>query len=69
MTAPPPEVVHEDRHLLVVAKPTGLPTTAPRGGDCLTRRLEARRGERLHPTSRLDAEVTGMVTYVALLKS
>ena len=56
-------IAHEDRHLLVVVKPTGLATTAPRGGDSLTRRLEEARGVLLHPSSRLDAEVTGLVTY------
>ena len=57
------EVVHRDAHLLVVTKPSGLATTAPRREDCLTRRLEGELGERLHPTSRLDAEVTGLVTF------
>lgn len=56
-------VVHEDGHLLVVNKPSGLPTTSPRDGDSLTRRLEEARREKLHPSSRLDAEVTGMVTF------
>lgn len=60
---PPVEVAHEDRDLLVVHKPAGLPTTAPDGGDCLTRRLERASGASLHPTSRLDAEVTGLVTF------
>lgn len=57
------EVVHESRHVLVVTKPTGLSTTAPRGEDCLTSRVQAQVGGRLHPTSRLDAEVTGLVTF------
>ncbi|MFK7991475.1 MAG: RluA family pseudouridine synthase [Sandaracinaceae bacterium] len=56
-------VVHEDEHLLVVNKPTGLPTTSPREGDSLTQRLMSAREEKLHPSSRLDAEVTGMVTF------
>lgn len=56
-------VAHEDRELLVVLKPPGIATTAPAGGDSLTRRLEAARGAALHPTSRLDADVTGLVTY------
>lgn len=56
-------VAHEDDHLLVVLKPTGVATTAPAGGDSLTRRLEQARGAPLHPSSRLDAEVTGLVTY------
>ncbi len=56
-------VVHEDRDLLVVVKPSGIATTAPDGGDCLTDRLERARGAKLHPSSRLDAEVTGLVTF------
>ena len=56
-------VAHEDEHLLVVVKPSGIPTTAPGGKDCLTRRLESARGGALHPTSRLDAEVSGLVTF------
>ncbi len=58
-------VVYRDRHLLVVDKPSGLPTTAPGEGDCLVRRVRAidPGAERLHPTSRLDAEVTGLVTF------
>ncbi len=56
-------IAHEDSDLLVAIKPTGLPTTAPEGGDCLTRRLERSRGGPLHPSSRLDAEVTGLVTF------
>lgn len=56
-------VLHESQHLLVVRKPSGLSTTAPRGADSLTERLERQQRQRLHPTSRLDAEVTGLVTY------
>lgn len=57
------EIAHEDRDLLVVVKPTGVATTAPDGGDSLTDRLERSRGAKLHPSSRLDAEVTGLVTF------
>jgi 23S rRNA pseudouridine955/2504/2580 synthase len=59
----PLEIRHEDRHLLVVIKPSGIATTNPVGKDSLTSRLERERGRRLHPTSRLDAEVTGLVTF------
>lgn len=55
--------VHEDRDLLVVVKTSGIATTAPDGGDCLTTRLERARRAKLHPSSRLDAEVTGLVTF------
>ncbi len=58
-----PEVVYEDADLLVVVKPSGLATTAPDGGDCLTERLESARNAKLHPSSRLDAPVTGLVTF------
>jgi 23S rRNA-/tRNA-specific pseudouridylate synthase len=60
---PTVEVAFEDRHLLVVVKPAGIATTAPGGGPSLTRTIERQRPGALHPTSRLDAEVTGLVTY------
>ena len=56
-------LIHESRHLVVADKPSGLTTTAPSGGDSLTRRLQSQLGAKLHPTSRLDAEVTGLVTF------
>lgn len=59
----PLEVAFEDRHLLVVVKPAGIATTAPGGGPSLTNTLERARPGALHPTSRLDADVTGLVTY------
>lgn len=60
-----PFVVHRDDHLLVLFKPAGLPTTHPSGGDCLVHRAAAIDPDapRLHATSRLDAEVTGLVTF------
>ncbi len=57
------ELAHLSSELAVAIKPSGLATTAPDGGDCLTRRLEGQIGGPLHPTSRLDAEVTGLVTF------
>jgi tRNA pseudouridine32 synthase/23S rRNA pseudouridine746 synthase len=61
----PIHVLHRDADLLVVDKPSGLPTTSPDGGDCLAKRVEAmdRGAERCHPSSRLDAEVTGVVVF------
>tara|TARA_B100001750_G_scaffold20377_1_gene13831 strand:+ start:2708 stop:3418 length:711 start_codon:yes stop_codon:yes gene_type:complete len=58
-------VVHRDAHLLVLSKPPRLPTTHPSGGDCLVRRATALDPDapHLHASSRLDAEVTGMVTF------
>lgn len=58
-------VVHQDAALLVLAKPSGLPTTTPDDSDCVVRRAQALdpRAPRLHATSRLDAEVSGLVTF------
>lgn len=61
----PIEVAYRDEHLLVLVKPAGLPTTSPTGADCLValaREIDPR-AARLHPTSRLDADVTGLVTF------
>lgn len=60
-----PFVVHRDDHLLVLFKPARLPTTHPRGGDCLVGRAAGLdpSAPKLHATSRLDAEVTGLVTF------
>ena len=58
-------VVHRDAHLLVLIKPPHLPTTAPDEGPCLVKLARELDPEapRLHPSSRLDAEVTGVVTF------
>lgn len=58
-------VIHHGPHLLVLLKPARLPTTHPSGGDCLVARaaLIDPDAPRLHVTSRLDAEVTGLVTF------
>ena len=60
-----PEVIHRDRDLLVVCKPSGLPTTAPSADEaCLVRWVEQRFPElRAHATSRLDSPVSGLVTF------
>ena len=67
MTAPTevPSIVHQDDELLVLFKPSGLPTTAPDEGDCLVARAKILDpgAPRLHPSSRLDAEVSGLVTF------
>ena len=61
-----PTVLHRDADLLVVAKPPGLPTTSP---DSSQRSLaswaksELCGHSRVHPTSRLDAPVSGLVTF------
>jgi 23S rRNA-/tRNA-specific pseudouridylate synthase len=61
----PLAVLHRDADLLVVSKPSGLPTTSPDGGDSLAERVRAmdRGAERCHPSSRLDADVTGVVVF------
>lgn len=60
-----PRVVHRDEHLLVLEKPALLPTTSPDESDCLFSRARALdpAAPRLHATSRLDSEVTGLVTF------
>ncbi len=64
-TEPNISVVHRDDALLVVTKPAGLSTTSPGRGPSLVElvgRLNPT-APALHPTSRLDAEVTGLVTF------
>lgn len=65
MSSTEARVVHRDAALLVVEKPSGLATTAPDSGDCLVRRVERLDPDapRLHPTSRLDAGVSGLLTF------
>jgi 23S rRNA pseudouridine1911/1915/1917 synthase len=60
-----PQVVYRDADLLVIDKPSGLPTTSPDGKGCLAEWARAHdpEAERMHPSSRLDAEVTGLVTF------
>lgn len=58
-------MLYRDEHFTVVEKPSGLPTTSPDGADCLARRVEKleRASEVVHASSRLDAEVSGLVTF------
>ncbi|HEX4352905.1 MAG TPA: pseudouridine synthase, partial [Polyangiales bacterium] len=59
------QVVHRDEHLLVLFKPSGLATTSPDGSGCLAslaREIDPD-AARLHASSRLDADVTGLVTF------
>lgn len=58
-------VILRDKHLLVLNKPSGLSTTSPDGSECLTsiaKKLDPT-AQRMHASSRLDAEVTGLVTF------
>src|SRR6476620_4176196 len=65
--ASPPEirVLHRDDSFLVVAKPSGVPTTSPNRQTTLVSLVQALdpRAPRLHPSSRLDAEVSGVVIF------
>jgi 23S rRNA-/tRNA-specific pseudouridylate synthase len=65
VVVPAPEIIFRDEDLLVVHKPSGLPTTAPRASDaCLVRWVAQELPElRAHPTSRLDSSVSGLVTF------
>ena len=60
-----PRVVYRDADLLVLDKPSGLATTSPDGADCLASwaREHDTDAPRLHASSRLNAEVTGLVTF------
>jgi len=60
-----PEVIHHDPQLLIVHKPPGLPTTAPSAEEpSLVRWVSEHIAVlRPHATSRLDAQVSGLVTF------
>ena len=67
MSRPSPviAVLHRDPQLLVLLKPTGIATTSPDGTRCLAeeaRKLDPR-APMVHPTSRLDADVSGVVIF------
>lgn len=59
-----PEIIYQDEHLLIIDKPPGLPTTAPKPTDlCLTHWAQSQLPHLSpHPTSRLDSPVSGVVT-------
>ncbi|MFO0681861.1 MAG: RluA family pseudouridine synthase [Sandaracinus sp.] len=57
-------VLFRDGELFVVDKPPGIATTSPDGRHCLTEVAQrANRWARVHPTSRLDRDVTGVVVF------
>lgn len=61
-----PRVLYRDAHWLIVHKPPGLPTTSPAGGRaCLHdwARRQLHHHAYVHPTSRLDSPVSGVVTF------
>ena len=58
-------IVHRDAHLLVLAKPPGIATTSPDDGPslfALARELDPQ-APQLHPLSRLDRPVSGLVSF------
>jgi len=71
MAKPEPEpeiaVAHRDAHLLVLIKPPGIATTSPEGESGRSLAAIARRmdpdAQHMHPSSRLDRDVTGLVTF------
>ncbi len=65
-----PEIIHHDAQLLIVDKPPGLPTTAPTPTEpCLAHWVRDRFPDlQAHATSRLDSQVSGLVTF-ALTRS
>jgi len=58
-------ILHRDEHFLVVDKPSGIATTSPTGRDCLVELVRALdpSAPKMHPTSRLDAEVSGVLVF------
>jgi 23S rRNA-/tRNA-specific pseudouridylate synthase len=61
----PLTVLYRDAHFLVLDKPSGIATTAPDGGPSLfrsARELDAS-APQLHPLSRLDTQVSGIVVF------
>lgn len=60
-----PEIIHHDEQILVVHKPPGLPTTAPSAEQPSLVRWVSHRFASLRPhaTSRLDSQVSGLVTF------
>lgn len=62
----PPRVIHRDARWLAVEKPAGLTTTPLDGSRSLVelvRETLAPQGDVLHPLSRLDYDVTGVVLF------
>jgi 23S rRNA-/tRNA-specific pseudouridylate synthase len=59
------QVLYRDAHFLVIDKPSGIATTAPDDGPSLfasARALDPDAAQ-LHPLSRLDTQVTGIVVF------
>lgn len=60
-----PEIIHHDGRLLIVHKPPGMPTTAPTPTEpCLVNWVREQFPDaHPHATSRLDSQVSGLVTF------
>jgi 23S rRNA pseudouridine955/2504/2580 synthase len=58
-------IAYRDEHLLVLIKPPRLPTTSPDGLNCLAAMARALdpSAPKMHPSSRLDRDVTGLVIF------
>lgn len=56
-----PSIIYKDRHLIVVEKPTGIPSQDAEG-DCVPRRL-AERGYPVKSVHRLDKPTGGVMVY------
>lgn len=58
-------VLYQDAHFLALDKPSGVATTAPADGPSLFAAARAfdRAAPQLHPLSRLDTQVTGLVVF------
>lgn len=65
MPIAPPRVLHRDAHFLALAKPSGIATTAPDDGPSLFAQAHELdpKAPQLHPLSRLDTQVTGLVVF------
>lgn len=64
-------VVHRDAHFLALDKPPGIATTAPHGAPslfALAQQLDAR-AEQLHPLSRLDTQVSGLLVFARTVRA
>lgn len=60
-----PQVIYRDAHFLVLDKPAGIATTAPDAGPSLFSAARALDSDapQLHPLSRLDTQVSGIVVF------
>ena len=56
-----PAIIYEDQHLIVVEKPSGIPSQDAEG-DCMPRRL-AERGYPVKSVHRLDKPTGGVMVY------